>query len=102
MDAGPNTCIFTVFFIIIYTKVLVIPSCPILCDPIDYTSPFSVTPWTIGPLGSSVHGILQTRILSIYSPGDKTNSGIEPESLELQADSFLSDPPGMPYSLFKL
>ena len=33
-------------------KVLVAQSCPNLCDPIDYSSP-----------GSSVHGILQTRIL---------------------------------------
>ena len=33
-------------------KVLVVQSCPTLCDPIDYSS-----------LGSSVHGILQTRIL---------------------------------------
>ena len=35
------------------------------------------------------------------SPGDKTDSWIDPKSLELQADSLLSDPPGMPYSLFK-
>ena len=35
------------------------------------------------------------------SPGDKTDSGIDPKSLELQADSLLSDPPGMLYSLFK-
>ena len=33
-------------------KVLVAQSFPILCDPIDYC-----------PLGSSVHGILQARIL---------------------------------------
>ena len=33
-------------------KVLVAPSCPTLCDPMDCTPP-----------GSSVHGILQARIL---------------------------------------
>ena len=33
-------------------KVLVTQSCPTLCDPRDYS-----------PLGSSVHGILQARIL---------------------------------------
>ena len=37
-------------------KVLVVQSCPTLCDPIDYSS-----------LGSSVHGILQTRILEWVS-----------------------------------
>ena len=33
-------------------KVLVTQSCQTLCDPVDYS-----------PLGSSVHGILQLRIL---------------------------------------
>ena len=33
-------------------KVLVAQSCPALCDPMDYSPP-----------GSSVHGILQARIL---------------------------------------
>ena len=33
-------------------EVLVVQLCPILCDPMDYSLP-----------GSSVHGILQTRIL---------------------------------------
>ena len=36
----------------IKVKVLVAQSCPILCDPMDYSLP-----------GSSVHGILQARIL---------------------------------------
>ena len=35
-----------------YVEVLVTQSCPILCDPIDYSLP-----------GSSVHGIIQERIL---------------------------------------
>ena len=39
---------------ITYYKVLVAQSCPTLCDPVDYT--YSLP-------GSSVHGILQARIL---------------------------------------
>ena len=44
--------------------------------------------------GSSVHGILQARILewsAIPFPGDLPNSGIEPA---LQADSLPAEPPG--------
>ena len=45
--------------------------CPTLCDPMDCSPP-----------GSSVHGILQTRILELPfpSPGDLPNPGIEPGS----------------------
>ena len=46
------------------------------------------------PLGSSVHGILQARILewvSIPSPGDRPDPGIEPWSPALQADSLPSE-----------
>ena len=49
------------------------------------------------PLGSSVHGILEARILewvAFPSQGDLPNSGIKPGSLALQADSLLSEPPG--------
>ena len=35
-----------------YMNVLVVQLCPTLCDPVDWS-----------PLDSSVHGILQTRIL---------------------------------------
>ena len=45
--------------------------------------------------GSSVHGILQARILSrlsFPSPGDLPDPGIEPRSPALQADSLPSDP----------
>ena len=48
------------------------------------------------PPGSSVHGILQARILewvAIPSPGDLPNPGIEPQSLALQADSIPCEPP---------
>ena len=58
----------------------------ILFDPMDCSPP-----------GSSVHGILQARILEgvvIPSPGDLPDSGIEPGSPELRADSLPSEPPG--------
>ena len=54
-------------------KALVTQSCPTLCDPIDYSPP-----------GSSVHGVLQARILEwvpFPSPGDLPDPGIEPTSL---------------------
>ena len=44
------------------------------------------------PQGSSVHGILQARILewvAMTSPGDIPNPGIEPTSPALQVDSLL-------------
>ena len=50
-------------------------SCPTLCDPKDCSPP-----------GSSVHGILQARILEWVTISDP---GIEPMSLALQADSLL-------------
>ena len=52
---------------------------PTLCKPMDS-----------GPPGSSVHGILQARILqwvACSSPGDLPNPGIKPGSPALQADS---------------
>ena len=54
-------------------KVLVAQSCPTLCDPMGFSPP-----------GSSVHGVLQARILEwlpFPSPGDLPNPGIEPSSL---------------------
>ena len=59
----------------------------------------SLQPMDSSPLGSSVHGILQARILewvSIPLSGDLPSSGIEPISSALQADSSLSEPPGTP------
>ena len=47
--------------------------------------------------GSSVHGILQARILewvAILSLGDPPDPGIQPRSPALQADSLPSEPPG--------
>ena len=56
---------------------LVAQSFPTLCNPMDCGSP-----------GSSVHGILQSRILewvAIPSPGALPDSGIEPLSLKSPA-----------------
>ena len=67
---------------------LVAQSCPTLCDPIDCSPP-----------GSSVHGILQARILEwVAMPSSKvsSNPGMELRSPSLQADSLLSEPPGKP------
>ena len=55
-------------------------SCSTLCSPMECSLP-----------GSSVHGILQARILewvAISSPGDLSDPGIEPGSPALQPDSF--------------
>ena len=71
-------------------KVLVSQLCPTLFDPLYFSSP-----------GSSVHGILQARILervTIPFYRGSSDPGIEPRSPELQADSLLSEPPGKPKS----
>ena len=67
---------------------LVAQSCPTLCDPTDCSPP-----------GSSVHGILQARILewvAISFFRDLPDPGMEPGSPTLQADSLLSELPGKP------
>ena len=61
-------------------------SCPTLCNLTDCTLP-----------GSSIHGILQARILESFpSPGDLPDPGIKPMSLTSQADSLLPEPPRKP------
>ena len=52
------------------------------------------------PPSSSVHGILQARILQESFPSlrDLPNLGIEPGSPALQADSLPPEPPGKPPS----
>ena len=53
-------------------------------------------PMDCSPPGSSVHGVLQARILEWVAmplPGDLRNPGIEPA---LQVDSSPSEPPGKP------
>ena len=69
-------------------KVLVTHSYLTLCDPMDCSPP-----------GSSVHGILQARIVEwvFPSPGDLPNEGIEPEFPALQTNSLLYEPPGNSY-----
>ena len=59
------------------------------------------TPWTGSPPGSSVHEISQARIprgLPFPSPGDLPNSGVEPGSPALQADSLPTELQGKPPS----
>ena len=54
-------------------------------------------PTDCNPPGSSIHGILQARILewvAISSPGDLPNPGIDSGSPALQADALSSEPPG--------
>ena len=69
-------------------KVLV-AVCLTLCNPTDCSPP-----------GSSVHGILQTRILEwIAIPffRGSSNMGIEPRSPALQADSLPTELQGKPF-----
>ena len=57
------------------------------------------------PPGSSVHGILQARILekvAIYFSRGSSSPGIELGSPALQADSLLSKPPGKFLHVIKL
>ena len=64
--------------------VLAAQSCLTLCNPMDYSPP-----------GSSVHGILQARILeqvAISLSGDLSNLGIKPGASAQQAHSLLSEP----------
>ena len=68
---------------------LVAQLCPTLCDPMDYSPPGSSVPeeslsknTRVGCHALLLHGIFQP--------------GIEPRFPTLQADSFLSEPPGKP------
>ena len=70
-------------------KVFVAQSCPTLWDPMNRSL-----------LGSSVHGILQARILkwvAIPFFRDLPDPGIEPGSPALLEDSLPPDPPGKPF-----
>ena len=69
-----------------------IQMCPTLCDPMDCSL-----------LGSSVHEILQARILErlvmsfrAYFP----NPRIEPKSPSLQGDSLTTEPSGKPKYMY--
>ena len=83
--AVPPLCRCRVYFGGKKVKVLVTQLCPTLCDPMDCSSP-----------GSSVHGILQGRVLewvAISFSRDLPDPRIEPWSPALQADSLLPEPP---------
>ena len=69
---------------IVKVKVLVTQSCPALCDPMDCS-----------PSGFSVPGIYCSG-LTFPPPRDFRDPWIEPRSPALQADCFLSEPPGRP------
>ena len=69
--------------------VLAAQSCPTLCDPMDCSPP-----------DSSVHGILQARILfdCHFLLQGSTNPGIEVASLALADGFFSTEPPGKPFN----
>ena len=73
-------------------KVLVVQSCPTLCNPKN-CSP-AVSP-VHGRFSGQEHWIEQP----LPSPGDRPNPGIKPGSPTLQADSLPSEPPGKPLKL---
>ena len=73
----------------IYAKLL--QSCLTVCDPMDYSLP-----------GSSVHGILQARILeSVASPFFRGSSQPRERTwVSCTADSLLSEPLGKPIKFY--
>ena len=77
----------TITVLIGYVYVLVAQSCLTFCDPMNCNPP-----------GSSVHGVLQARILEWvaipFSRGSSHHRG--PNHPALQADSLPSEPPGKP------
>ena len=73
-------------FIPVTVKTEVAQSCPTLCNPVDCSPP-----------GSSVHGILQARILewvAISFSRGSSDPGVEPGSPTLEAHALTSKPPG--------
>ena len=68
----------------------------IQCKPLS-PAQFFVTIWTVARQASLSMGFSRQDYwsgLPIPSPGDLPDTGIEPGSPELQADSLLSEPPG--------
>ena len=57
------------------------------------------------PPGSSVHRILQARVLewvAFLPPGDIPDPGIEPRSPALQSETLPSEPPGKPIDILTI
>ena len=81
-----NKVLTATVFNLVLQKLKVAQSCPTLCDPMDFSPPVS-----------SLHGILQARILEwVAVPFSRNlpNPGIEPRSPTLQVESLPSEPPG--------
>ena len=85
------------FFLWLNSSPACMPACSVaklcltLCDPVDCSPP-----------GSSVHGILQARILewvAISFSRNLPNSGIEPLSPALAGRFFTTEPPEKPISI---
>ena len=74
------------YIFLVKVKVLVTQSWPTLCDP---RTAACQAPQSVG-FSPGKNGLL------LPSPRDLSTSGIEPSSPALQADSFLSEPPGKP------
>ena len=71
----------------------------------DYLISLTVTPWTVAHRAPLSMGFSRQEYwsgLPCPSPGDLPNSGIESGSPALQADSFLSEPPGKPFQFLKV
>ena len=71
-------------------KVLVTPSCPTLCDPMDYSHQV--------PLSMAFSRQEYWSGLPFPPPGDLPDPGTEPRSPALQADTLPAEPPGKPHS----
>ena len=77
------------FKYILFFCCLVSKSCPTLCDPMDYSLP-----------GSSVHRILQARILEwVAMPSSKGSSWLRDGTPALAGRFFTAEPPGKPISI---
>ena len=82
---GSNAQLSQIWLCIIKVKVKVTQSCLTPCDPMDRSLP-----------GSSIHDILQARIMEWAAILFSRGSGTEPKSPTLQVDSLLPEPPGKP------
>ena len=77
-SGGLSNSLFISVYLLCCCSCLVAKSCPTLCDPTDCSPP-----------GSSVHGILQARMLEwvAISSSRGSNPGTEPSSSAWQVDS---------------